>query len=637
VTVLAGSPPRPTVVLLVEDNLGDARLVRETLSDDAAFPHELVMVERLGEALAVLASRAVDVVLLDLTLPDASETRGVQRLTAAHPALPVVVLTGADHGALAIEVMQAGAQDYLVKGEMPARLISRSIRYAIERSRAEEAGRTLLRAQMEHAVAVAERGRLYSLLMQAPVAVCVIRSPSFVFELANARYLELVGRTDVVGKPIMEVFPEVAGQGVEQRLANVVATGEAFVGKEVSQRLDRSGELTEVIFDFVYAPMRGPEDAVEGVMVVATDVTDQVQARERVEQARRETERSEQRFQLLAEVTPQIIWSMAPDASDVYLSPRWHEYTGQPLELAFEDKWRAAVHPADYAEWVARWTEALTARAPWQMEYRLRRHDGDYRWYLGRSVPHFDSDGTVLRWYGASTDINDQRTAIRSRDDLLATVSHDLRGLLAPIMMAVDVLRLVGVADGARQLGAIQRAAARMEQLIRDLLDMASIESGHLSVDPAALVATDLVDEAIESIRAQAAAKHIELELDLALADLRVHCDRGRVLQVFANILGNAVKFTPARGKISVRGGLDGKFVKFAISDTGPGIEAAQLPFIFDRFWQAKATARAGTGLGLAICKGILQQHGGSIWAESELGVGTTFFFTLPIAPPDGG
>jgi PAS domain S-box-containing protein len=629
--------PQPTVILLVEDNLGDARLLRETLSEDPAFPHELVTVDRLGAGLDVLAARAIDVVLLDLTLPDASGTRGLQRLTAAHPALPIVVLTGADHGALAIEVMQAGAQDYLVKGEMPARLIARSIRYAIERSRAEEAGRTLLRAQMAHAVAVAERSRLYSLLMQAPVAVCVFRGPSFVFELANARYLELVGRTDVVGKPIIEVFPEVAGQGVEQRLAGVVATGEPFVGKEVSRRLNRSGELAEVIFDFVYSPMRGPGGEVEGVMVVATDVTDQVHARERVEQARRETERSEQRFQLLAEVTPQIIWSMAPDGSDVYLSPRWYEYTGQPVELSFEDKWRAAVHPADYAECVARWTEAMTARAPWQMEYRLRRHDGDYRWYLGRSVPHFDTDGTILRWYGASTDITDQRTAILSRDDLLATVSHDLRGLLAPITMAVEVLRIVGIADGAKQLGAIERSATRMEQLIRDLLDMASIESGHLSVDPAPLVAGELVDEAIESIRAQAAAKHIELDFELAMAHLVLHCDRGRVLQVFANILGNAVKFTPARGKISVRGGPDGRFVKLAISDTGPGIEAAQLPFIFDRFWQAKATARAGTGLGLAICKGIVQQHGGAIWAESELGVGTTFFFTLPIARPDGG
>jgi PAS domain S-box-containing protein len=630
-------PPAATVVLLVEDNLGDARLVRETLSEDPAFPHELVTVDRLGAALDVLAARPVDVVLLDLTLPDASGTRGLQRLTAAYPALPVVVLTGADHGALAIEVMQAGAQDYLVKGEMPARLIARSIRYAIERSRAEEAGRTLLRAQMAHAVAVAERSRLYSLMMQAPVAVCVFRGPSFVFELANARYLELVGRTDVVGKSIIEVFPEVAGLGVEQRLARVVATGEPFIGKEVSRRLNRSGELAEVIFDFVYSPMRGPEGEVEGVMVVATDVTDQVQARERVEQARRETERSEQRFQLLAEVTPQIIWSMAPDGSDVYLSPRWDEYTGQPPGLAFEDKWRAALHPADYAECVARWTEALTARAPWQMEYRLRRHDGDYRWYLGRSVPHFDTDGTILRWYGASTDITDQRTAILSRDDLLATVSHDLRGLLAPITMAVEVLRIVGIADGAKQLGAIERSATRMEQLIRDLLDMASIESGHLSVDPAPVVAGELVDEAIESIRAQAAAKHIELDLELAMAHLLLHCDRGRVLQVFANILGNAVKFTPARGKISVRGGPDGRFVKFAIADTGPGIAAAELPFIFDRFWQAKATARAGTGLGLAICKGILQQHGGSIWAESELGVGTTFLFTLPIARPDDG
>jgi signal transduction histidine kinase len=228
-----------------------------------------------------------------------------------------------------------------------------------------------------------------------------------------------------------------------------------------------------------------------------------------------------------------------------------------------------------------------------------------------------------------------QRSAIRTRDDLLATVSHDLRGPLASITMAVELLRMINGSTGTKQLAAIERSATRMEQLIQDLLDMASIESGHLSVEPTPLVVGELVEEAVESIKGQASAKVVELETDLSAGCLPIHGDRGRVLQVFSNILGNAVKFTPAAGKISVRAASpDDRYVKFAISDTGPGIDADQLPFIFDRFWQAKATARAGTGLGLAICRGIIQQHGGSIWAESQIGVGTTFFFTLPIAGP---
>jgi signal transduction histidine kinase len=187
-----------------------------------------------------------------------------------------------------------------------------------------------------------------------------------------------------------------------------------------------------------------------------------------------------------------------------------------------------------------------------------------------------------------------------------------------------------------RATDAIHRSAKQMERLIQDLLDMASIESGHLSVTPAPCAVGALVDEAIESIQPLAAAKSIALESAVAAAaQLSVDCDRLRVMQVFANIIGNAVKFTAARGRVVIRAGVQGdRLVEFAISDTGPGIEPGQLPYVFDRFWQAKETARAGTGLGLAICKGIILQHGGSIWVESNVGVGTTFFFTLPVASP---
>jgi signal transduction histidine kinase len=141
------------------------------------------------------------------------------------------------------------------------------------------------------------------------------------------------------------------------------------------------------------------------------------------------------------------------------------------------------------------------------------------------------------------------------------------------------------------------------------------------------------VTEAIESIQSVAAAKVVDLATELATPTAQIHGDRGRLLQVFSNILGNAVKFTPTAGKVSLRTGVrDDRYVTFAISDSGPGIRSEELPFVFDRFWQAKETARAGTGLGLAICKGIVQQHGGSIWVESQLGAGTTFFFTMPVA-----
>jgi len=154
-------------------------------------------------------------------------------------------------------------------------------------------------------------------------------------------------------------------------------------------------------------------------------------------------------------------------------------------------------------------------------------------------VAERDAAGQIVRWFGTNTDIDEQRRAIRSRDELLATVSHDLRNPLGAIMLATESLRADGVAAGDRRLGVIERSSVRMNQLIQDLLDMASIESGHLSVEPSPLGVRELVDEAVEAIQLGAAAKRVVVETRLEVGAAPVHGDRRRVLQVLGNILGN--------------------------------------------------------------------------------------------------
>ena len=632
----AGSVRAPLRVLLVEDDAADAKLLRETLARAATAPHTFVQVDRIASALAALRDEPFDVVLLDLTLPDARDLSGLRSLVAAAPATPVVVLSGVSTETMALDAMQSGAQDYLVKGEAAPPLIVRSIRYAIERSRAEVAQRELLRAHISAATAQAERARLLLLVSQAPTAICVLTGPNLVYELANDRYLQLVAKTNVIGKPLFEGMPELVGQGLDVLMRTVMRTGEPFHGDEVRVRLDRegTGELRDAYMDLVYQPMRAANGVVESVMVVATEVTERVTGRERVEAARRAATLSEQRFQLLAEAIPQIVWSIHPDGHDVYLSPRWQEYTGQDPALALAEQWRSAVHPDDYERCFTSWAAAAQTRSLWQIEYRLRRADGEYRWHLGRAVPHCDEANVILRWYGTATDIDEQRRAIRSRDEVLATVSHDLRGPLNAIAMAAEV---IGSAPAqARPVAAIRRASEQMTRLIQDLLDMASIESGHLAIEPTARRVGTIVDEALDAVRRVACAKDVEVRGDDRADDATVLCDPDRMLQVLANILGNALKFTPAGGRITVvTERVEERFVRFAIADTGPGIATSELALVFDRFWQAKATARAGTGLGLAICKGIVEQHGGAIGVESQPGHGTTFWFTLPrVADP---
>jgi PAS domain S-box-containing protein len=229
------------------------------------------------------------------------------------------------------------------------------------------------------------------------------------------------------------------------------------------------------------------------------------------------------------------------------------------------------------------------------------------------------------------------RRAVQSREDLLAVVSHDLRNPLSVILVSATLALRAGPQseESRRAIEAVRRSALRMDRLIGDLLDASTIEAGRLSLETAAQSVDQIIRDAMEALEAPASQKRVKLEA-VGGGDLCVFCDRGRMLQVFSNLIGNATKFTPEGGSITVRVEPRGQEVWFFVTDTGPGIPEDQLPRLFDRYWQAKRTARLGTGLGLTIAKGIIEAQDGRIGVESQLGVGSTFFFTLPRANPPG-
>lgn len=225
--------------------------------------------------------------------------------------------------------------------------------------------------------------------------------------------------------------------------------------------------------------------------------------------------------------------------------------------------------------------------------------------------------------------------AIQARDDVLGIVAHDLRNPLWNILMQAQLLRQRGTEPerrSRRPADAIERAANRMTRLIEDLLDITRMEAGQLSIEQAPVQAARAVSEFVEAQKPLASSTSLELRLDLAQDLGEVFADRDRLLQVLENLVGNAVKFTRPGARVTVGAAPRDDEVLFWVADTGPGIEAGDMPHLFDRFWQARKVGRQGTGLGLPIVRGIIEAHGGRIWVESQVGVGSTFFFTLPLA-----
>jgi PAS domain S-box-containing protein len=257
-----------------------------------------------------------------------------------------------------------------------------------------------------------ERDRLRQMFEQAPGFMAMLSGPDHVFDMTNAAYLQLVGHRDVIGLPVRQALPDVEGQGFFELLDQVYQSGEAFVGSALPARLQRRPDspTEERCVDLVYQPIRNPKGEVVGIFVEGADVTDRMVAQNALRQ-------SEAQFRAFAESMPNHVWTAGPDGLLTWFNPQVYTFSGAEVGTFDGMAWAAIVHPDDLELAARRWEEAIVSGVFYETEFRLRRHDGVYRWHIARAVPIRAMDGEVVQWIGTNTDIHDQKAAAQRLAD----------------------------------------------------------------------------------------------------------------------------------------------------------------------------------------------------------------------------
>jgi PAS domain S-box-containing protein len=378
-----------------------------------------------------------------------------------------------------------------------------------------------------------------------------------------------------------------------------------------------------------------------------TDVTDQ-----RISEAR--LRQSEARFRGIVDASAAVIWTCTPQGELLPPQTRWTVYTGQTAEQYRGVGWIDAVHPEDRVATLEAWERAVAGTAQFEVEYRLRRHDGVWRAMDVRAVPLRDEAGQIREWVGVNIDITARKEAEReieaardaaekanlAKSQFIANMSHELRTPLSAVIgyseMLGEEIEDIGANHLLTDVRKIETSARHLLSLINDVLDLSKIEAGRMTVSAESFTVRKMLDEVVSSVAALVAKKQNELVLELEDDLGEMWSDQVKIRQCLMNLLGNASKFTEA-GMITLRAErrveAGANWLVFAVRDTGIGMNPEQLAKLFKRFSQADdSTTRqfGGTGLGLAITRAFCTQLGGTVEVTSEPGQGSVFTMSLP-------
>ncbi|MBE9007817.1 PAS domain S-box protein [Fortiea sp. LEGE XX443] len=485
---------------------------------------------------------------------------------------------------------------------------------------------------------------LRSILESTPDLI-VVKDAQGVYFTLNSNSANFLGRTveEVIGKDDSEVFPPEVACEIMAKDRQIVETG---IGATYEEELSNGNN--KGIYLTSKAPWRDTHGNILGIIAITrniSDVYDELRLRKQAEIA---LQQSEQKFRTLIEATAQIIWDTKAEGEFVTEQPQWSAFTGQSFEQFKGSGWLDAVHPEDQAHTVNVWLNAFSNQILYEVEYRLRRYDGEYRYMNVRAVPVFNPDNSIREWLGVHTDITERKqaeialakakeaaeAASHAKSEFLSNMSHELRTPLNGILGYAQILQRSKHLheDERSRIDVIYQCGSHLLTLINDILDLSKIEAQKVELMTSDFHFPAFLQGVAEMCRIRAELKGIPFRYQLA-AELPtgIRADEKRLRQVLINLLSNAIKFTDA-GQVTftISYASEGK-IRFEVRDSGIGIPQEKLQAIFQPFEQAGDRRRQteGTGLGLAISKRIVELMDSTIHVQSEMGVGSIFWFDV--------
>ncbi|HEY1024013.1 MAG TPA: ATP-binding protein [Sphingobacteriaceae bacterium] len=462
-----------------------------------------------------------------------------------------------------------------------------------------------------------------SLVLHAPVAMCILKEPDYVVEVANEKMFELWGKTaaQVMNKPIFEGVPEVRGQGFEDILSKVYTSGEHYRASEVPVKLLRNGEAATIYVDLVYEAFREADENITGIITVAIDVTSQVMARKKLEEA-------EERARLAFEASAIGTFDYHLTTNQYVTSPQTHHIFG--FIPVSHNEYVERIHPDDKQTWKDAFDEALTTG---KLSYDVRILKGEKTsWIRVEGMVEFNEDEEPVRIVGTVTDITTEKNIQLQRDDFIGVASHELKTPITSLKASLQLLSRV-LTDlpprASMLLEQSNQSLVKLSNLIEDLLNVSKLTQGQVNLNKTRFKVADLVSECCNHVRI-AGTHEIVFEGD---DQTEIYADYSKIDQVIVNLVNNAVKYAPQSKRIKVRAEKFDKATRISVEDKGPGIPAEKIAGLFQRYVQGtegKNALSGGVGLGLHISAEIIKMHGGEIGVNSRSGKGSSFWFTIP-------